>query len=400
MRKGQASHLDWLVGFSLFITFVIIAFLYIDYLSVPDTPYSELLKTQGAAISDKIKENISWNVYRSVIIVTSNNQTNLNFSLDTYWKPEAAIDTNSIAILDDDQVNDSTAGSTPSQFDSNANELLWQHNLTTGTNIFYLIYTKNTSLSDLSYTSDLTSGSNWANNSNLNISFNGIGINSLLFNNKEVLDETNKEINFTITGSSSAADFTTGDMRTRVNYSNGIDFRIYNNDSKIEVKNLTTTTFFYIYFDEYFTKFTEYNGSTYTFDDTTPVFTQANPYNNTNGDFIDLYKTSDIGDIGIAVIGDGINFTLANVDGDYRLINITGVTELEIYLHEGDYNNALLAKDMFINYPEITIGIPKKITGISRSKYQEFKGKTYTEFRKAIGMENLEFDIVLENRTI
>ncbi len=137
---------DMAIAMMVFVVMVSVAFYYVSYLSNPKQPFDATLKVQSFQITEKLRNNVSWTVYRSPIIINSEYAGARDFEMQ--FQPETGTDINSIAILD--------AGMTeiPSSFSNNI--ITWVANASAGKNVFYLTYLKNTALSAPDYSTDLT----------------------------------------------------------------------------------------------------------------------------------------------------------------------------------------------------------------------------------------------------
>ena len=141
---------DMAVAMVIFVLMLSVAFYYMSYLSKPKQPFEATLKAESLQISEKILDNITWTVYKLPVWVDSTVTGNASFEL--YFQPTPGIDINSIAIQDTNSIE------IPSSFFDNT--VVWVANVSSGKNMFYLSYLKNTALDAQIYGTGLFSSEN------------------------------------------------------------------------------------------------------------------------------------------------------------------------------------------------------------------------------------------------
>jgi len=146
-RKKAIVSADMAVAMVIFLLMLSVAFYYLSYLSKPKQPFEATLKSESLQISEKLMNNISWTVYKLPVWVDSTVTGNASFEL--YFQPGPGIDTNSIAIQNSDSVV------IPSSYFNNT--VVWVANVSSGKNMFYLTYLKNTNLDAQIYATGLVS---------------------------------------------------------------------------------------------------------------------------------------------------------------------------------------------------------------------------------------------------
>ncbi|MCK5474483.1 MAG: hypothetical protein KAI53_03690 [Candidatus Aenigmarchaeota archaeon] len=367
MKKGYFS-IDMVVSLVIFLLIISISFYYLSYLSRPAEPITSTLKTASFDFAERIEENIRWSVYMMPIFIESDHDSKIVIEKKFY--PESNIDLNSI-IIEDENLSEIN-----SSFEDNT--IIFTPTIKTGKNNYYLVYTKNTALDAREYTTDLNAAGTWINNSLMNISFATTGISQTEFNGVSILQGIGTD--FT---TSSVPNLDLSAVRAKRAYDNGINVKIYNNNSKIIVTSNHTFSPI-IYVTKAFTNY--YNGSTNSIASSGLQF-------NSIIDFIDVYG----GGEGIAVIGNSLNVSFYN--NTYNEIRLYNVTEFEMYFHEGTYTNALLEKDMYLNPPDIILLMPEEVSGISLGSLLELGNVDYNTIKDSFA-KGLDFNITLYNTSI
>ena len=367
MKKGYFS-IDMIMSLIIFLLIVSISFYYLSYMSRPPEPMTSVLKTAAFDFAERIEENISWSVYMMPIFIESGNDSKIVIEKKFY--PESDVDLNSI-IIEDENISEIN-----SSFEDNT--IIFTPTIKTGKNNYYLIYTKNTALAAREYTTNLNATGIWINNSLMNVSFATTGISKIEFNGVSIL----KGIGANLT-TSSVPGLDLSAVRAKRAYDNGIDVKIYNNNSKIIVTSNHTFDPI-IYITKTFTS--QYNGSDNSIASSGLQF-------NSIIDFLDVYG----GGEGIAVIGNSLNVSLYN--NTYNEIRLYNVTEFEIYLHDGTYANALLEKDMYLNPPNIILLMPEEVSGISSGSLLELGSTDYETIKERFA-KGIDFNLTLHNTSI
>ena len=355
---------DMVIALVIFLSMVSVAFYYMNYLSKTKQPFDATLQTQGYEIAKSISENISWTIYKSRIIITSDNSSYSSF--EQYFRPPSETDLNSIDLLD------ANSKEIPSGFFGNT--LIWTTNISKGKNTFFIVYSKNTSLSANTYQTGINASGLWLNNSKINVSFSSSGISNIIFGGSDILGNG---IDF---GTSSAPQNNVLATRAKINYTEGVSAAIYSNISKIIVRSNASFSPI-IYLSPGFTNY--YNG-------TENAFSSGGQQFNSILNFTDIYSASR----GIAFIGNGLNISVSNTT--YKEVHLYNTTEFEIYMHQGDYTNALVERDIYLDAPKTIISIPFEITGISISKLDALKALPYSGLRNSFGKSS-RFNLTIED---
>lgn len=365
MRKGYFS-LDMVIGFVIFMLVFITAIFYISYILRPELN-SHQINNAGIDFARLIENNISWKVYIVPIIMTSQNTTQT--TIETTFYPDEDIDLNSIVVEDENQTEIN------SSFTNNT--IIFNTAINKGKNTFYLIYTKDTDIEKIIYSTDLSSTATKVTNSVINTTFVSTGISQINFNGSDILDSIG--INLT---TNATPTITTVPHRSEIIYLSGITTKIYSNSSKIIIKSNHTFNPT-IYLPKSFSNY--YNGSQKTITTSGLQFTGII-------DFLDLYSTE-----GIAIIGNNLNISLYN--NTYLEVKLTDVTNFEIYLHDGDYTKALLEKDTYLDPKEILILIPESKTGISIDSLSRLNQTSYTDLKSQFS-KGTGFHVGIYNYTL
>ncbi|MCK4967940.1 MAG: hypothetical protein KAS12_02700, partial [Candidatus Aenigmarchaeota archaeon] len=347
MKKAYFS-IDMIASLVIFVTIISISFYYITYISKPKDPFVSVLKSSADELASSIEENVSWNIYRMPLIINSKNSSNI--SIEKKFYPDSTTDSNSIILVNENLIEINS--------DFFNNTIIFNSEVFASQNIYYLIYTKDTSLSKRSYSSNLKSSGIWVNNSLMNVSFSTSGITDINFNGVSILSNgTNLE-------SSGIPIIELGATRAKKTYDNGIEVKIYDNNTRIVVvSNHSINPIIYV--TKLFTN--QYNGSV------NSISTSGFQFNSIVN-LLDIYDSN-----GIAVIGKNLNISLYN--NTYNEIRIYDTKEFEIYLHEGTYTNALLERDIVIDTPNATFLIPEKNTGISYDLLSDLNMTEYSALK-------------------
>lgn len=351
-RKAVVT-VDMAVGMVIFLSMITLAFYYITYLSAPKQPFDIILKDRGITIAEALRENASWTVFLSPIRIDSPASVAWNNEL-VFW-PDSSVDTNSVAVLDANMT------AMPSAFSDNS--VIWVSNISAGKNIFYLTYTKSTALPTISYSTDLNSSGLSANNSAMKALFDSTGIASINFSGAELLGGG---IDL---GTSGTPENTAYAVRAKINYSDGVSAVIYSNLSKIVISSNHTINPI-LYLSAGFTDY--YNG-------TANAFSSSGEQFNSILNFTDIYSSSS----GAAVIGRNMNISVRNAT--YREIRIYNTTEFEIYLHAGNYAEAIPERDVYLNMQPAILGLPQEVKGVSLAGLAALASVPYSDLRDKFG---------------
>ena len=365
MRKGYFS-LDMVIGFVIFMLVFITALFYIGYILRPELN-SNQINNAGLDFAKIIEDNMSWSVYMVPILITSHNTTQT--TIETTFYPETDIDLNSTLVEDENQteINSSFVNNT----------IIFNTAIDKGQNHFYLIYTKETDLEKRIYSTDISSTATEVTNNVINTTFASIGISQVKFNGTDFLDSIG--INLT---TDATPTITTVPHRSEVTYPSGIAAKIYSNSSKIIIESNHTFSPT-IYIPKTFSNY--YNGTADT------ITTSGLQFTGTI-DFLDLYSTE-----GISIIGNNLDISLYN--NTYIEIRLTDVTDFEIYLHDGDYTDALLEKDTYLNPSTTLLLIPETKTGISLDQLSTLNQTSYQDLKIQFS-KGTEFHVDIYNYTL
>ncbi|MBW6462264.1 MAG: hypothetical protein K0B07_04420 [DPANN group archaeon] len=365
MRKGYFS-LDMVVGFVIFMLVFITAIYYIGYILRPELN-SNQINNAGADFARLIENNLSWEVYLVPIVLTSQNTTQT--VIETTFYPDDDIDLNSIVVEDENQteINSSFVNNT----------IIFNTKIIKGQNNFYLIYTKDTNLEKRIYSTNLTQTANNITNSIINTTFISTGISQINFKGTDFLETPG--INLT---TSTILTITSVPHRSKVTYPLGITAKIYSNSSKIIIESNHTFSPT-IYLPKSFSNY--YNGTQNT------ITTSGLQFTGTI-DLLDLYSTE-----GIAIIGNNLNISLYN--NTYLEVTLTDVTNFEIYLHNGDYTNALLERDTYLTPQTTLLLIPESKTGVSIDSLSILNQTSYQDLKIKFS-KGTEFHVEIDNYTL
>ena len=363
MKKAQVT-IDMVVAMMIFVSMIAGAFYYMFYLANPKQPFDVTLRDQGFLLSQKLGENVSWTVYRAPVWIDSDASAPWNFEL--LFVPDVAVDQNSIAILD------ANLSEIPSAFSQNYT--VWVSNITSGRNTFYLSYTKNTTLSLRSHSTDLASSGLSANNSEINVTFTSSGISSLLLDGSEMLGNG---IDLGTSGTpSAAANF----VRAKFSYPDGVYASVYQNLSKIKITSNHSINPV-IYLKPGLANY--YNGTAYSFSASGQMF-------NSIRNSTDIYSASG----GVSVIGRNMNVSIYNTT--YREIRLYNVTEFEIFAHSGNYVQALDEEALYLGVQPTILGIPRGLRGVSVENLDSLAGVAYADVKARFGGTS-NFNLTIEN---
>lgn len=366
-KSKGSTQIDWILGILFFITIIIISLYYIAYLSRTSQPYESPLKSQLTDISRTVEQELSWDVYRVPLIVTSPYPfENYPLSIDYEINTETA---NATYIFDDSGNIQNT------EVDTNKSKITWLTHLHEGKNRFYLYYIINSSLrSSENGTSDISIVGKTIANTYVSAEFDNSSITSLTFNG----------IGFVsggiMLGASNEPLITNTSVRGVATYPENISISVFINSTRILIHSENPNNFT-LHIDSYLTSFYA-DGSSY-------LFNGTNTFRGVTG-FVDLYNNT-----GIAMIGTNLNISI-NDSGTARDIYLYNETDFELYLHDGDYSNAINESAAYPG-PETLVGLPERISGIREDKITELEKLYYEELAERIQIDNLGVLIRVEN---
>jgi hypothetical protein len=102
--------------------------------------------------------------------------------------------------------------------------------------------------------------------------------------------------------------------------------------------------------------------------------------------------------LAISFIGTSLNVSVENGTNE-RIVKIYDVDALEIYLHEGNYSNAINESLMF-GKNVVEIATPIKLVAITNQSLFAFSQKSYKEQKNLLDLKDMEFMAEVENITI
>lgn len=369
VKSKGSTPIDWIIGILFFITIIIISLYYITYISRTTQPYESPLKSQLTDISRTVEQELSWDIYRVPLTITSAYLLdNYPLTIDYEINAETA---NATYIFDD-------AGNIQNiEVDINRSKITWLADIHEGKNKYYLVYITNSSLPSAdNATSDITVNGKKITNTHISAEFDNYSIVSLMFNGNEFVAAG------ITTDTSSEPLITNNTIRSWAEYAENISISLFRNSTTIRIHSEKSDDFAF-HLDDYLTRY-YVDGSDNPF----------NAINNFSGiaDFVDLYNNT-----GISIIGKNMNITI-NDSGSSRDIYLYNETDFEIYLHEGDYTGAINESASYPG-PEITTGLPEKVTGVREDKITELEKLYYDELTEKIQIDDLGVLIVVENVT-
>ena len=369
VKAKGSTQIDWILGILFFITIIIISLYYIAYLSRTTQPYESPLKSQLTDISMTVEQELSWDVYRVPLTVTSaylleNYPLSIDYEINT--------DTANTTYIFDDSGNIQNT-----EVDTNRSKITWLAHLDEGKNRYYLLYITNSGMpSAENATNDITVDGKIIANTFISAEFDNYSISSLIFNGNEFVDGG------IILNTSTEPLMVNNSVRGLTTYTENISISLFTNSTRIRIHSEKPDDFVF-HLDNYLTRYYA-DGSDYPFNGT----------NNFTGtaDFVDLYDST-----GISIIGKSMNIAI-NDSASSRDIYLYNETDFEIYLHEGDYTAAINESAAYPG-PEITVGLPEKITGIREDRITELERLYYEELAEKLQIDDLGVLIVVENVT-
>ncbi len=377
-RKAKgASQLDWVIALTVFFFFVTLIFFVATQGSSPEAPFREPLRKESQRIAEELTDAMSTTIYRVPIRMTSQATSNRAFEL--YFVPDEDVDLDSIGLLDADEVE------VPFEYVASENKIVWTADVSTGTNTFWLSYSKGTNLTALAYTSDITSDDEYLNTTVISSRYGNNGLTSIIFGSTEFVDQT-YGIDLPIT---QAFTITNGTVKGKVTYTDGTNVVTYNGSSILQVSDLQLAGVVINVIGTAATSF--YDGDVvHSFNAT--HYGEDAPYSKTV-DVIDLYTASS----GMTILGDNMEIVIYNYnDVGYRRVNITNNVDFEIYMHSGTYTNALTEQTMFLNPPSAFLGATKEVKGLYQSDFYNISTMDYDTLKNTLGVEGVEFRMTLE----
>jgi len=235
---------------------------------------------------------------------------------------------------------------------------------------YFLITNKNNSCFDktpLIYETDINTGMDFMNNSFLFLKFKNQGVESLKFNNKEILKN-----NGILLSTTSFDNIENTSIKASANFNNR-QISVFSNNSLIQINsadNFNSVLYFinYAYF---------YNGDENIFNNTY----SGNVWKG-NIDFIDLYDD----DEGVAIIGKDMQITINNNLDDFREIQITGINKYKIIPHNGNYKKYIDLSKQYINGINISFGATKQTKAMTNELVNKTFDNDYFDLKKQLGL--------------
>lgn len=375
MKRKAVSAVGLAISIAILLATLYIAFTYMQSVSVQGSSLETAVQVQGEYIAGRVLDTASWTIYR--IPVTVKASTSLaNREMEVLLDLPEGTDPNSIAVLDESEQD------VASQYDADVGEIVWQADLSAGKNRFYVVYAVGTSMTLLSYPTDISTTAAGMSSSEISASLTDGGMSSLVYDGYELLQAAS------VLGTSSSYNITSGPVRARASHS-GWDARVYSSASKLKiVRNETSPVTLNLVDDfEWF-----YDGSSVTtFSDYSGAHTEAFSFT-TN--FLDLYDDFK----GLAVIGANMTVTLTNYNETlgYKRVYIENASSFELFGHHGNYTAALAENESFHSPPLVTVGVPGKREGVSEEKFANMSASDIETLKALLGVEGADMFVSIE----
>ena len=371
-KKGQLS-IGAILAIVIFINLIIFSFVMVYDIFEPKKIMEQSIKRDAKNVLDSFKQNLTVTVYRvPVFIRTTKNYTAVKINI-SFEFPDSA-DPNSLSLLD--------SGDNPLiySYDSSADELIWYSNLVdSGTNMFYMIYLTNTTLSkwnlDQLYT-NTTASEDDIYNTNVKLLFDFNGINRL-FHRQARVNATPDEIPLVesvVLGTPSGQfNLTNTTLHGFAGYSDA-NFTVIGDTGRIVIDDLIEDNITFNLVD-YARKYTTAQG-------TTDMIV-----------FYDGLQANDTLNSSLAVIGN-MNYTLS---ANNRTLEVES-SSIELYAFAGNYSKALPVLNSYSPDYTYIIGIPEASSGIFEEKYSVISGMDPDEIKSAFNITG-DFFIYFKNIT-
>ncbi len=382
IRKGQMQ-IGSILALVIFISAVVLTFMVVQSELIPKKPFESSLKAEAKNIYEKIENSLSVTIYKTPVFV--DNSMNVSDALIMIsFTPSPDIDINSISITDVD------GSPIPSEFDNGTNILRWYSDLTntTGTNppnTFYLTYLKGTDLPQYVYGClEVINGTTdkYISTDDMILYFDTGGIKELSYIYHPALSApqekvlTDAGISFSMAG---VFNFTKGSLEGKAVYGN-TTVRVVANSTKLFIDTNETVTFDLNNFNDLY------------------IYSNNDPVNNItiidfyNGPLVDPSASGLEKRGAIAIIGNLTDYT-ADIGTDIITIN---ASTFEVYIHKGDYTNALSQYNSYNTTPETLLGVTTTITGVFEQNYFDLASKTDDELKEELNISGKSLLIYLK----
>jgi len=343
----------------IFISAIVLTFMVVQSELVPKKPFESSLKAEAKNIYEKIEDRLSVTIYKTPVFV-DNSMNVSDILIMISFTPSQDVDLNSISITDVD------GSPIPSEFDNGTNTLKWYSDLTntTGTNppnTFYLTYLKSTDLSTYVYGClEVINGTTdkYISTDDMILYFDTGGI---------------KELSYIYHPASAAGpfNFTKGSLEGKAIYGN-TTVRVVANSTKFFIDTNVTVTFDLNNFNDFY------------------IYSNNDPVNNItiidfyNGPLVDPSASGLERRGAIAIIGNLTDYT-ADIGTDIITVN---ASTFEIYIHKGDYTDALSQYNSYNTTPETLLGVTTTITGVFEQNYFDLASKTEDELKEELNISS------------
>ncbi|NOQ37308.1 hypothetical protein GQ472_00340 [archaeon] len=382
IRKGQMQ-IGSILALVIFISAIVLTFMVVQSELMPKKPFESSLKAEAKNIYEKIEGSLSVTIYKTPVFV--DNPVNVSDTLIMInFTPSQEIDINSISITYVD------GSPIPSEFDNGTNTLRWYSDLTntTGTNppnTFYLTYLKGTDLSKYVYKGlDVINGTTdkYISTDNMILYFDTGGIKELSYiYHPDLSAPQEKELTGTGITLSTAGpfNFTNGSLEGKAIYGN-TTVRVVVNSTKFFIDTNETVTFDLKNFNNFY------------------IESNNDPVNNItiidfyNGPLVDPSASGLERKGAIAIIGNLTDYT-ADIDADTITVN---ASTFEVYIHKGDYTNALSQYYSYNITPATLLGVTTTITGVFEQNYFDLASKTEDELKEELNISGKSLLIYLK----
>lgn len=347
--KGQTVNIDWTVGLSLFVVTALTAVLFLTNINIGPEPVPAL-----EAKAFQVQQNLEDETFveGSTIPMISRGPVSVNnIPVDTFYNFSA------------EAYTDSESGDIPVEMDIANNRIVTVTDA--GNQTKSLVYFHE-NVSDITYTNDISTGSNWINNSKIAVETGNNGLISLRISGNELLNP-DADLN--------SASFSTTEKELYAETLSG-DLRIYNGSPEIIFDNISSNVTFNL--QNLNTLYWHQNKSTVGLSGTgvkaegkTKGFTVASGY-------------------GITFIGN-LTATVSKPDSSTVQAEIDA-EKIRIRLHNSDYQTGrkrIRAHDA--GY--VTLGASKSFSASYSSKIQDLKNETSSEFEDKVNLEDFGYNI-------
>ncbi|MCJ7450466.1 MAG: hypothetical protein MUP58_01865 [Candidatus Nanohaloarchaeota archaeon QJJ-9] len=373
-RKGQTIGVDFALGMAIFVITVAFGLYYVNTVAMPSSPFGSQITRSAYQSTEKIDQKASWKVKTTPIAVESNYAVD-EYPIELEYLFPTNIDKNSTALTQD-------YSDIPSYINSSSNQILFYGNLSSGENQYQLVYTKDTSLSDLEYDRAVYQEQDSLWNSETNLSTKSDGIQDLDFGGNSMVTDSDLK--------ASSPTYYENLLKAGARF-DSLNLSLYkNNWVKLEDNNTEATTYEFVLTENFSQAYVEGTGD---------ISLDGNgTYYSGETDFVDFQEGTD-STYSLGFVGETLDVKIHrnSTEGKikFNLTRSAGEKKTLLISHSGDETKISKDRNIFLDPPKIDLLLTEEKKGILQEKAKSLAEKSEEDLKQTLGVSGLGINITI-----